>query len=67
MLRVSAVLAVLVTLLSKQTRAQGTRREKGSDQLIVTLLTLSIHPFVHNQLIRTLFEARPVVEGVIKF
>ena len=37
MLRVSAVLAVLVTLLSKQTRAQGTRREKGSDQLIVTL------------------------------
>ena len=29
-------------------------REKGSDQLILTLYTLSIYPTVHNQLIRTL-------------
>ena len=31
--------------------------EKGSDQLFVTLYTLSIYPSVHLQLIRTLFEA----------
>ena len=31
--------------------------EKDSDQLIVKL---SIYPSVHNHLIRTLFEARPV-------
>ena len=34
--------------------------ENGSDQLVVTLRTLSIHPAVHNQLIRTLFEGRSV-------
>ena len=31
--------------------------DKGSDQLIVTLYTLPSYPFIHNQLIRTLFEA----------
>ena len=34
--------------------------EKGSDQLIVPLYTLSIYLSVHNQLIRTLFEAHIV-------
>ena len=34
--------------------------ENGSDQLIVTLDTLSIYPSVHKQLIRTLFVARIV-------
>ena len=31
--------------------------KKGSDQLIVTLYSLPIYPSVHNQLIRTFFEA----------
>ena len=35
--------------------------EKGSNQLIVTLYTLTIYLFVYNQLIRTLFKARIVV------
>ena len=34
--------------------------EKGSDHLIVTLYTLAIYPSVHNLLIRTFFEARPL-------
>ena len=34
--------------------------EKGSDMLSLTLYTLSIYPSVHNQLIRTLFEAHIV-------
>ena len=38
--------------------------EKGSDQLFVTLNTLSIYPFVHKQLIRTLFEAHIVYAGM---
>ena len=33
----------------------------GSDQLIVTLYTLSIHTSVHKQLTRTLFEAHIVL------
>ena len=37
--------------------------EKGSDQLFVTLYTLSIYPFVHKKLIRTLFEAYIVYEA----
>ena len=36
--------------------------EKGFAQLTVTLYTLSNYPSVHNQLIRTLFEAWPVVK-----
>ena len=38
--------------------------EKGLDQLNVTLYALSTYPFVHNQLIRTIFEDRPVHRGV---
>ena len=34
----------------------------GSDQLIVTLFTLSVYPSVHNQLIRTIFKGRPVCQ-----
>ena len=34
--------------------------EKGSDQLIVTLYTLSLYPSVHNQLIRPLYESQSV-------
>ena len=37
--------------------------EKGSDQLIVTLHTISIYPFVNKQLIWTLFEAHFVPVG----
>ena len=40
--------------------------EKGSDQLIVTLYTLSTYPSVKNQLILTLFEARLVVPESLK-
>ena len=36
--------------------------ENGSDQLIVTLYTLSIYTSVHKQLIRTIFEAHIVPE-----
>ena len=36
--------------------------ENGSGQLIVTLYTISIYHSVHNQLIRTLFEAHMEVE-----
>ena len=36
--------------------------ENVSGQLIVTLYTISIYPSVHNQLIRTLFEAHMEVE-----
>ena len=35
-------------------------RREGSDQLIVTLYTQSIYPFVHKKLIRTLFESHIV-------
>jgi len=38
----------------------GRASEKGSDQLIETLYTLSIYPAVHKQLILTLFEGRLV-------
>ena len=38
--------------------------ERVSDQLIVTLYTLSIYPFVHKQLIRTIFKAH-IVENII--
>ena len=34
--------------------------EKRSHQLIVTLYTESIYPSVHNHLMRTIFEGRPV-------
>ena len=36
--------------------------EKGLDQLIVTLYTLSIYPSVHKQLIWTLFEEHIVLQ-----
>ena len=35
--------------------------ERGLDQLIMTLYTISIYASVHNQVIRNLFEARPLV------
>ena len=38
--------------------------EKGSEQLIVTLHTLSIYPSIHNHLIPP-FEARPVVKYIM--
>ena len=38
--------------------------EKGLGQLFGTLYTLSIYPFVHNQLIPTLYEAHIVSEIV---
>ena len=34
----------------------------GSDQLILTLFTLSVYPSVHNQLIQTIFKGRPVCQ-----
>ena len=40
--------------------------EKGSDQLIVTLFTLSIYPSANNLLIQTLLEAHTVVDKMSK-